>query len=95
MRGALLSGDILQVTPGGTRVSFLWSYPNMIPLSERVVQRMADAVASWRFERIYGAFPGLNVMANGNAVVERSASRYIDLLNERYSILERRSFRFT
>ena len=30
--GALLAGDILQVTPGAHGVSFLWSYPNMLPL---------------------------------------------------------------
>jgi hypothetical protein len=82
-RGVVLSGDILQVAQDTTRVSFLWSYPNMIPLSERVVRRMANAVASWRFERIYGAFPGRNVMASGNAAVEQSANRYIDLLNDR------------
>jgi glyoxylase-like metal-dependent hydrolase (beta-lactamase superfamily II) len=82
-RGALLSGDILQVALDTRRVSFMWSYPNMMPLSERVVRRIADTVASWRFERIYGAFPGRNVMADGNAAVERSAKRYIELLNDR------------
>jgi hypothetical protein len=82
-RGALLTGDILQVAMDTRRVSFMWSYPNMMPLSERVVRRIADTAASWRFERIYGAFPGRNVMADGNAAVERSANRYIDLLNDR------------
>ena len=39
-RGVLLSGDILQVVPSG-HVSFMWSYPNLIPLSAATVQRMA------------------------------------------------------
>ena len=82
-RGALLSGDILQVALDTRRVSFMWSYPNMMPLSERVVRRIADTATAWRFERIYGAFPGRNVMEDGNATVERSAKRYIDLLNDR------------
>jgi hypothetical protein len=82
-RGALLSGDIVQVAMDTTRVSFMWSYPNMMPLSASVVRRIADTAAAWRFERIYGAFPGRNVMADGNAVVERSAKRYIELLSER------------
>ena len=82
-RGAVLSGDILQVAPDTRRVSFQWSYPNMMPLSERVVRGIANAAAAWRFERIYGAFPGRNVMADGNGVVERSANRYIELLNDR------------
>jgi len=82
-QGALLTGDILQVAMDTRRVSFMWSYPNMMPLSERTVRQIADTAASWRFERIYGAFPGRNVMADGNAAVERSAKRYIELLNER------------
>ena len=41
------------------------------------------ATREWRFERIYGAFPGRNVMADGNAVVERLAERYIELLSGR------------
>ena len=82
-RGALLSGDIIQVAQDPRRVSFMWSYPNMMPLSASVVRRIADTAAAWRFDRIYGAFPGRNVMADGNAVVERSAERYIELLSEK------------
>ena len=30
-RGALLSGDIVQVLPHRRSVTFMWSYPNMLP----------------------------------------------------------------
>jgi hypothetical protein len=79
-RGALLSGDIVQVAGDLGRVSFLWSYPNMMPLSAATVRRIADTLAPWPFERIYGAFPGRQVMAGGAGVVQRSAARYIELL---------------
>jgi hypothetical protein len=79
-RGALLSGDIVQVAADLSRVSFLWSYPNMMPLSAATVRRIADTLAPWRFERIYGAFPGRQVTAGGARAVERSAARYIGLL---------------
>jgi len=82
-RGALLSGDIVQVAADLNRVSFLWSYPNMMPLAAATVRRIADTLKPWRFERIYGAFPGRQVMANGALAVERSASRYIELLQGR------------
>ena len=49
--------------------------------SVEILRNALDA-AAWRFERIYGAFPGRNVTADGNAVVARSAKRYIELLNE-------------
>jgi len=50
--GAILSGDIVQVAADLGRVSFLWSYPNMMPLSAATVRRIADTLAPWRFDRI-------------------------------------------
>jgi hypothetical protein len=79
-RGALLSGDIVQVAADLNRVSFLWSYPNMMPLSGTTVRRIADTLAAWKFDRIYGAFPGRQVLSGGAQAVERSAARYVELL---------------
>ncbi|WP_291866981.1 MBL fold metallo-hydrolase [Bradyrhizobium sp.] len=79
-RGAILSGDIVQVAADPGRVSFLWSYPNMMPLSAMTVRRIADTLAPWKFDRIYGAFPGRQVMSGGATALERSATRYIELL---------------
>lgn len=79
-RGALLSGDIVQVAADTRRVSFQWSYPNMMPLSARTVRRIADALARWEFARIYGAFAGREVLGAAKQVVARSAARYIELL---------------
>lgn len=79
-KGALLAGDILQITPGGHRVSFMWSYPNIIPLPAHEVRRIAACLAPWRYERIYGAFIGQQVVADGPAVVARSAARYVQIL---------------
>jgi len=81
--GALLSGDIVQVAADLTRVSFLWSYPNMMPLSAETVRRIADTLKPWPFDRIYGAFPGRQVMSGGAHAVQRSAARYLELLQGR------------
>jgi len=75
-RGALLSGDILQVTPDGN-VSFMWSYPNLIPLSARSVERVSASVAPYPCDRIYGAFWDSVVGAQGSTVIARSAERYV------------------
>ena len=53
----------------------------MMPLSAATVRRIADTLAPWRFDRIYGAFPGRQVETGGAHAVERSAARYIELLN--------------
>ena len=34
-RGALLAGDIIQVVPDRKHVSFMYSYPNYVPLAEK------------------------------------------------------------
>jgi hypothetical protein len=75
-RGALLSGDIVQVIPDRTHVSFMYSYPNLIPLPAATVQRMAGVLARYPFEQIYGAWWGRIVRRDGSEVVRRSAERY-------------------
>jgi glyoxylase-like metal-dependent hydrolase (beta-lactamase superfamily II) len=74
--GALLSGDVLQVGQDRRSVSFMYSYPNYIPLDGVAVRRLADALVPYRFEQIYGAFWRRNVTADGSGVVRRSVERY-------------------
>jgi glyoxylase-like metal-dependent hydrolase (beta-lactamase superfamily II) len=74
--GALFSGDTIQVVADQRWVSFMYSYPNAVPLNAREVRSIARAVRPFAFERIYGAFGGV-VEADGNGAVERSAERYI------------------
>jgi glyoxylase-like metal-dependent hydrolase (beta-lactamase superfamily II) len=78
--GVLLSGDTLQVTPGGRRVSFMWSYPNLMPLPAAAVRRIAEVLAPWPYDRIYGAFSGQDLLRGGPAIVARSAARYAEVL---------------
>jgi glyoxylase-like metal-dependent hydrolase (beta-lactamase superfamily II) len=78
--GTLLSGDIVQVIPDRRYVSFMWSYPNLIPLPASEVERIAAALVSWPFERIVGAWWERIVPREGNEVVRRSAERYVRAL---------------
>ena len=79
-RGVVLSGDILQVVPDRRWVSFMRSYPNLIPLSAGEVRRIAETMAHYRFDRIYGAWWDLRVREDAHAAVQRSAERYIRAL---------------
>jgi hypothetical protein len=76
-QGALLSGDIIQVVPDRRHVSFMRSYPNLIPLSPAAVTRIADAVSPFAFDRIYGAWWDRIVPHDAKAAIARSAARYI------------------
>jgi glyoxylase-like metal-dependent hydrolase (beta-lactamase superfamily II) len=75
-RRTLLSGDIVQVIPDRSFVSFMWSYPNLIPLPAGEVTRIAAALEPWPFERILGAWWNTLVPSDGSEVVRRSAERY-------------------
>ena len=75
-RSTLLSGDIVMVIPDRQHVSFMWSYPNLIPLPAAEVRRIATALEPWSFERILGAWWERLVPSGGNEVVRRSAKRY-------------------
>jgi hypothetical protein len=76
-KGALLTGDIAQVTMDRRFVSFMYSYPNYIPLNAAAVLRIADAVAPLAFDRIYGAWWGRNIAAGAKAAFEASVARYL------------------
>jgi hypothetical protein len=76
-RGALLSGDQPQVCQDRRWVSFMYSYPNMIPLSGAAIGRIVNALKPSTFDRLYGAFPGLTVKTDAKSAVELSASRYM------------------
>jgi hypothetical protein len=81
-RGALLSGDILQVVPDRRWVSFMRSYPNLIPLPAAKVEAMAAALEPWEFDRVYGAWFGRVIDADGHDAVRRSAARYVRAVTE-------------
>lgn len=79
-KGALLSGDIIQVVPDRRWVSFMYSYPNLIPLPASAVRRTVDAVEPFAYDRIYGAWWGKIVRSDAKAAVRRSAERYIQAI---------------
>ncbi|MBO2915662.1 MBL fold metallo-hydrolase, partial [Enterobacter sichuanensis] len=78
--GVLLAGDILQVTPGKDAVSFMWSYPNYLPLPARTVESVVNQLEDKQFARLYGAFEGQNIQAFADAIVQRSGQKYIACL---------------
>jgi hypothetical protein len=58
-------------------LSFMYSFPNYIPLNATAVRGIAEAVAPLAFERIYGAWWGRNIEGNAKAAFEMSVRRYI------------------
>jgi Metallo-beta-lactamase superfamily. len=75
-KGVLLSSDTIFANPDRVSVSFMRSYPNRIPLSAAVVDRIANAVSGYAFDRLYGNFDNV-IPTDAAAVVRRSADRHI------------------
>jgi len=76
-RGALLTGDIAMVAADRRSLSFMYSYPNYIPLNAGAVRRIADAVWPLTFDRIYGAWWNRNIASGAKAAFEASVRRYL------------------
>lgn len=76
-RGALLTGDIITVVPDTRHMSFMYSYPNLIPLPARKVRDIAAKVEPYPFERIYAAWWDRVSRHDAKARLARSVERYI------------------
>jgi len=76
-RGALLTGDQPHVCADRRWVTFMYSYPNYIPLPARQVNSCAAALAPFAFDRLYGAWWDTVIHSGAHAAVARSAERYV------------------
>ena len=81
-RGALLAGDIIMVVNDRRYVSFMYSYPNLIPLSTNQVRQVTTAVAPYAFDRIYSAWWDKTVERGAKAALARSVERYINAITD-------------
>ena len=85
-RGVLLAGDTIFPNPDGRTVGFLRSYPNRIPLSANVVQRMSGTLQDLEFDRIYGLFTNA-IDRDARQCVRYSADRHGAWVNGAYDHL--------
>jgi hypothetical protein len=81
-KGALLAGDIMQVVADRKHVSFMYSYPNYIPLSASAIDRIVRAVEPFRYDRVYGAFWDMVIARDGQTAVKKSAERYLRAIDK-------------
>ena len=78
--GALFTGDTIHVVADRRWVTFMRSYPNLIPQSAVSVQKIVEAIEPFPFGRLYGGWDGTVVLSDAKEAVIRSAKRYIEAL---------------
>ena len=82
-RGALLTGDTIYVVSDRRYVSFMYSYPNLIPLNASAVRRIVEAVEPFKYDRLYSSWKERVVLSGAKDAVKRSAERYIRAIEEK------------
>jgi glyoxylase-like metal-dependent hydrolase (beta-lactamase superfamily II) len=73
--GALFTGDTIKVAADRRYVTFMYSYPNSIPLDAATVRHIAETVRPLPFTALYDGWD--QVAGDGHEAVARSAERYI------------------
>ncbi|MDB5674374.1 MAG: ymaE [Sphingomonas bacterium] len=76
-RGALFVGDSPQVKQDRRGVSFMYSYPNHMPLPLADVRAMKQRLAPFDFDDVYGFSWGRNIIGGGRTAVQASFDRYL------------------
>ncbi len=78
--GVLLTSDIIHVVGDRRYVSFMYSFPNLIPLAAADVHRIVQTLEPLTYERIYGAWFEQVVHTDARAAVIRSTTRYLSAI---------------
>ena len=84
-RGVLCSSDICTVTMDRKYLSFMRSYPNLIPLSANEVSGIAAALEPFAFDRIYGHYFDRVIFTGAKEVLRISVERYLKAIGVRAS----------
>jgi hypothetical protein len=75
--GALFPGDALQVVLDRRHVTFMYSYPNYIPMKPSDVSGMRSRLQGYDFEDVFGYTWGRNIIGGARAAVDASFDRYL------------------
>lgn len=75
--GALFAGDAPQVAMDRRHVSFMYSYPNLVPMRTRDVLDLRRRLAPYDYADVFGYTWGRNILGGGRAAVEASFDRYL------------------
>ena len=80
-KGALFTADTIHVAADRKHVTFMRSFPNLIPLSSKKIECILHAVEPYAFDRIYGGWPDRVILEDAKPAVKHSAERYLKAIS--------------
>ena len=81
-KGAILTGDIASVAADRKHLSFMWSFPNWVPLPASEVARIGARLDALEFDAIYGGWWDRVLPTGGKQAARDSVARYIRAVTE-------------
>lgn len=90
-QGVVLTGDTIYPLPASGWATFMYSYPNVLPLPASEVRRIRDTIAPYAFDRIYAAWFGRELKRDAHAAVITSADRYLAALGGKVDLAPKSS----
>ncbi len=84
--GALFTGDTISIVADARWVTFMYSYPNTLPLGSSAIRRIVAGIEPLAFARLYDGWTELAapnpLTGDARSAVLRSAERYLAHLGE-------------
>lgn len=77
--GSLFTGDSIYIAPSLDLVSFMYSYPNYIPLPKQDILYIKEQVEPLKFDSMYGAFNWMIIDKGARHIFDRSIRRYLTI----------------
>lgn len=81
-RGVVCAGDTVTVATDRKWLTFMRSYPNLIPLPGEAIGRIWSALEPFQFDAIYGHYFDRVIAGGAKAALARSVKRYRDAIGE-------------
>ncbi|PWN48353.1 hypothetical protein IE53DRAFT_389448 [Violaceomyces palustris] len=77
--GVALCSDTFMPCPDGKTFSFMWSYPNMIPLKPKDVEKIWQSVRPYPFQDVIGGWPGKAILGSSHEKLRISACNFVEM----------------
>ena len=83
-KGVICSADVATVNLDRKSFTFMRSYPNNIPLSEKGVRAIGAALAPFEFDRAYSHFFDRVIRTGAKRILRNSIERYVAAIGGAY-----------